>query len=74
MNDFSKEELMSLHEFLDDACNHYLEPVYIYDLRDKIKAMIDNYCVTQSTKCPKCTNMRVADGMCWNIGCDYREY
>ncbi len=27
---------------------------------------------TQSTLCPKCNNIRVADDMCWNMGCDYK--
>lgn len=27
---------------------------------------------TKSTICPKCSNVRVADGICWNIGCDYK--
>lgn len=25
------------------------------------------------TLCPKCKESRVADGMCWSIGCDYKE-
>lgn len=27
---------------------------------------------TKSTICPKCSNVRVADAICWNIGCDYK--
>lgn len=26
-----------------------------------------------SRKCPKCNLLRVSEGLCWNIGCDYTE-
>ena len=28
--------------------------------------------ISASTTCPKCGMQRVADGMCWAIGCDYK--
>jgi len=43
MNNFTKEELNILYEFLSIACEQYQEPDYIYELRDKIKSIIDNY-------------------------------
>jgi hypothetical protein len=28
---------------------------------------------SESTVCPKCKEKRVQDGMCWVVGCDYKE-
>ena len=44
MNDFTIEELVDLHGYIDDACAKFEEPDSSYFLMDKIKAMIDNYC------------------------------
>ena len=38
---------------------------YWYSL--KIKA------ISSSKTCPKCGMQRVSDGMCWHMGCDYKE-
>lgn len=43
MTNFTKDELKTLHEFLDHACKNYQEPDDTYDLRDKIQSIIDNY-------------------------------
>ncbi len=44
MNDFTKQELNTLYEFLDNACENYHESEDVYELRDKIQSKIDNYC------------------------------
>ncbi len=44
MNDFTKEELNILYDYLDHACDTYQEPDSSYKLKDKIQFMIDNYC------------------------------
>lgn len=64
MNDFTKEELNILHEFLDTACELYSEPDSTYSLRDKIQTMIDNYCEHEGSEpklvlvknCVKCNS------------------
>ena len=42
MNNFTKEELKTLHEMLDNACEDYRKPNSTYELRDKIQDLIDN--------------------------------
>jgi len=44
MNDFTKEELVYLFNELDHNCMRYQEPDIAYEIKDKIKSMIDNYC------------------------------
>ncbi len=44
MNDFTKDELIILYEHLDNDCELYQEPDWVYDLRDKLASMIENYC------------------------------
>jgi len=51
MNDFTKEELSNLHEFLDIACELYSEPDSTFELRDKLQSMIANY---SEHECPSC--------------------
>lgn len=43
MHDFTKEELTYLWESIDTNCDLYSEPDLAYLVRDKLKAMIDNY-------------------------------
>lgn len=74
MNDFMIQELEEIKRCLKHIIESGITPYsdFTIDVNEKVKSMIDNY-YKQSTKCPKCTNMRVADGMCWNIECDYHE-
>ena len=44
MNDFSKQELIFLHETLSHMVQDYHEPDSTYELRDKIKFIMANYC------------------------------
>lgn len=76
MNDLTKEELeIILLWGIDRAESIGLEEFkkekhdFVYK---KIQYMIDSY-DKHSIMCPKCNNVRVADGMCCNMECDYRE-
>lgn len=47
MNDFTKEELIILHLYLDTAIQEAKiprMPRHVIELRDKTQAMIDNHC------------------------------
>lgn len=44
MNDFTKEELILAYDLIDACIELAREPDFVYDLRDKIQSMIDNYC------------------------------
>lgn len=53
MNDFTKEELYSLLDFVTPEEGFwYKNPDIAYELMDKIQSMIDNYCEHKN----KCTN------------------
>ena len=62
MNDFTKEELEYLYQFLTIAIESYQEPGKTYELRDKLQSLIDNYCEHESgdpklvfiKECTKC--------------------
>jgi len=72
MNEFTKDELQILYKCIRLAEIDHGECPDLDNVKFKIQSMMDNY-DKQSTKCPKCSNIRVSDGMCWNMGCDYRE-
>jgi predicted kinase len=65
MNEFTKEELNTIDRLLDDACELYREPDETYELRDKVRNMMDNYCEHNaviildlpSKKCTECKKM-----------------
>jgi hypothetical protein len=48
MNNFTKEELQTLHRLIDDDINDESGYVYVTsyhdNLKDKIQSLIDNYC------------------------------
>ena len=64
MNDFTKEELKIICQFFNIAIEDFHEPDSTYELRDKIQAMIDNYCEHENiytnlglTVCPDCNQI-----------------
>jgi hypothetical protein len=44
MNHLTKDEIIILYEFLEHSCILNNEPDCVYDLRDKLASMIENYC------------------------------
>lgn len=41
MNNFTKEELKYLHETIHNACEYYSEPDIAYDVKNKLKLMLN---------------------------------
>lgn len=54
------------------ACDAFINGI-LTDTDIEVDEKQSDYIHTHSTKCPKCSKQRVADGMCWEIGCDYKD-
>ena len=44
MNDFTKEELQNIYRLLDYVCELYRENDATFELRDKVRGMVEKYC------------------------------
>ena len=44
MTDFTKKELQYLFESVENNCEEYREPDIAYVIKDKLEAMVANYC------------------------------
>jgi hypothetical protein len=62
MNDFTKDELENIYRLLDYACEVHIENDATFELRDKVREMVDKYCEHEPhgdfhvcvDKCKKC--------------------
>lgn len=75
MNDFTKKELLHISLLFGFIKAGYQDFQLDEDLLEKIEYMIeeheDNY--AHCSECPECHNKRLSSGICWHVGCDYRE-
>lgn len=58
MNDFTKEELEFILDGTRHWCNKNIPTPWVFDFKNKIQSMIDNYSVIkiEKRKCPLCSN------------------